>query len=66
MFVLVKDPLPIKEMDGSALVIRLNDDGKTFKIIRHPDSKICHTEHHLSMLKHFILSVQEKKDEETN
>lgn len=66
MFILVKEPLPIMEIDGSVLVITVNEDGKAFKIIRHPTSEFVGTEHHISMLGHFILSVQEKKDEEIN
>jgi len=66
VFILVKEQLPLLEMSNSVLVIDIKEDGKTFKVIRHPDSKICYTEHHVSMLKHFILSVQEKKDEKTD
>jgi len=63
MFILVKDQLPLKEMDDCALVISIREDGKTFRIIRHPDSQICHTHHHISMLNHFILSVQGEENE---
>ena len=66
MFILVKESLPLLEMRNSALVLDIKEDGKTFKVIRHPSSNIVNTEHHISMLKHFILSVQEEKDEETD
>jgi len=71
MFILVKDSLPLLELNECELILQLNEDGKTFKILRQ-DGKIQLKKnvHHNSMLKHFILSVspypKEVDDEETD
>lgn len=75
MFILVKDKFNLEELGDSFLVLRLNDDGKTFSIIKDkagwqsPKSEKIHN----STLAHFILSAylfklfkRDVKDEETN
>ncbi len=63
MFVLVKDELPIKELDESNVILSIAEDKKTFKILK--GSFALYEEHPISMLKHFVLSG-EKKNEETD
>lgn len=64
MFVLVKDQLPIKELDESAVILQISEDQKSFKVLRHASSEICYQTYHISMLKHFVLGAE--KNEETN
>ena len=65
MFVLVKDKLPLIELDECDLILQLQPDGKTFKILRNKNGIIDQTCHN-SMLKHFILSVSPYPKEEEN
>ena len=66
MFVIVKPHFTMN--DVSNLVLKLNDDGKTFTVIQNSVSGLDGTNHN-SMLKHFILSAvppKEENDEETD
>jgi len=66
MFVVVKPHFTMQ--DTSHLVLKLNEDGKTFTVIQNHVSGIEGT-NHISMLKHCILSVPpegEGNDEETD
>jgi hypothetical protein len=66
MFILVKDSLPLMELDKCELILQLNKDGKTFKILRKDGVQLKNVIHHNSMLKHFILSVSPYPEEVDN
>ena len=61
MFVIVKPYFTME--DTSHLVLKLNDDGKTFTVIQNNVSGLDGTSHN-SMLKHFILSVPPERKED--
>lgn len=64
MFILVKDKFALKELEECELLLQLNEDGKTFKVL-HNKEGIKDT-YHNSMLKNFILSVSPYPKEEEN
>lgn len=65
MFILVKDKVALTELEDCDLLLQLNEDGKTFKILRNKNGILDQTCHN-SMLKHFILSVSPYPKEEEN
>lgn len=65
MFILVKDKLPLLELNECELILKLNEDGKTFDILQNTRG-IRNKKNHISMLKHFILSVSPYPKEEEN
>ncbi len=50
------------DINNSHLVLKLNDDGKTFTVIQNKVSGLAGTSHN-SMLKHIILSVPPERKE---
>jgi len=71
MFILVKDKFTLAEMGDSFLLLRLNDDGKTFSVIKNRALGSTDCDHHNTMLRHFILATfnlfkRTKENEETN
>lgn len=70
MFILVKDKFTLAEMGDSFLLLRLNDDGKTFSVIKNRATGST-DDHHNSMLSNFILNTfklfkRKIENEETN
>jgi hypothetical protein len=70
MFILVKDKFTLEEMGDSFLLLRLNDDGKTFSIIKNRADG-AKGDHHNSMLSNCILTTfklfkRKIENEETN
>lgn len=71
MFILLKDHFSLQEMADCYLLLKLNEDGKTFSVVKERMGIFEKQEkEHYSMLKNYILSAfkmfKRKNNEETN
>ena len=56
MFILVKNQFTLREMGDCVMLLKMNEDGKSFDIIKNRVNG-AQGKYHMSMLKHWILSA---------